>query len=213
MSVIITNVMAISLDGRIGKHALESDGARRSYGFTNMDDRDWVREQLIQADAVITGANSLRASGATWKLLNDRGRTPSWIVMTTQGIDAGLQFWQQHDVERILVSPQPVQADLCQKNQVSNWQTGDANPARYIFDRLEDMGHHRVLLFGGGAINKLFYQENLVDYAKLTLSPIIVGGIEAPFFVNPGLTHDVKMCLVSSVIKGNLVFLNYKIQK
>ena len=213
MSVIITNVMAISLDGRIGKHALESDGARRSYGFTNMDDREWVREQLVQADAVITGANSLRASGATWKLLNDRGRTPSWIVLTTQGIDAGLAFWQQHDVERTLVSPQPVQADLCQEHQVSNWQTGDTNPARYIFDRLESMGHHRVLLFGGGAINKLFYQENLVDYAKLNLSPIIVGGIEAPFFVNPGLTHDVKMSLLSSVVKGNLVFLNYKIQK
>ena len=213
MSVTITNVMAISLDGRIGKHSLESDGARRAYGFTNMDDREWVREQLINADAVITGANSLRASGSTWKLLNDRGRTPSWIVMTTQGIDASLPFWTQHDVDRILVSPKPVQPDLCQEHQVTNWQTGSENPARAIIERLNTLGLHRVLLFGGGAINKIFYEENLVDYAKLTLSPMIVGANHAPNFVDPGLTHDVKMTLVSSVVQGNLVFLTYKIQK
>lgn len=213
MSVIITNVMAVSLDGCIGKYALESDGERRSYGFTNMDDREWVREQLVTADAVITGANSLRASGATWKLLNDRGRTPSWIVLTTKGIDAALPFWLQHDVDRILVSPKPVQENLCLQHQVVNWQTGETNPAQYIVERLESSGLHRVLLFGGGAINKIFYEKNLVDYAKLTISPIIVGGIDAPHFVNPGLTHDVKMSLISSVIKGNLVFLNYKIQK
>lgn len=213
MSVTITNVMAISLDGRIGKHSLESDGARRTYGFTNMDDREWVREQLINADAVITGANSLRASGSTWKLLNDRGRTPSWIVLTTKGIDASLPFWTQHDVDRVLVSPKAVQTELCQEHLVANWQTGSETPAQAIVQRLNTLGLHRVLLFGGGAINKIFYEENLVDYAKLTLSPMIIGANDAPNFVDPGLTHDVKMTLVSSVVKGNLVFLTYKIQK
>lgn len=213
MPVTITNVMAMSLDGRIGKHSLESDGARRSYGFTNMDDREWVREQLVKADAVITGANSLRASGSTWKLLNDQGRTPTWIVMTTQGIDPSLPFWQQHDVDRVLVSPHAVQPDLCLKHRVENWQTGDQNPAHYIIQRLESLGHHRVLLFGGGAVNKIFYEQNLVDYAKLTICPMIVGVPNAPNFVDPGLSHDVKLGLVSSVAKGNLIFLTYKIQK
>ena len=68
----IINVMAASLDGKIAAHSKESDGARRSYGFTNKDDQEFVRQQLLTADAVITGANSLRASGSAWEVKNSR---------------------------------------------------------------------------------------------------------------------------------------------
>lgn len=212
MSLTITNVMAVSLDGLIGKHALESDVERRAYDFTNMDDRDFVREQLERADAVITGANSLRASGSTWRVNNDRGVNPIWVVLTTEGLDASLDFWTQHDVRRVLVSPSPVNESLCSKHGVENWVFPEQT-ARRVVDRLYSESLTRVLLFGGGAINKLFYEEGLVDFAKITLCPVIISGVKSPHFVNPGLSHPVHMTCISSVLKGDLVFLTYKVKK
>ena len=213
MSVIITNVMAVSLDGRIGKSSLESDNQRREYNFTNLDDQDFVRDQLEQADAVITGANSLRASGGAWQVKNDKGRNPSWIVLTNSGLDQSLRFWQQQDVHRAIVSPDAVQQELCTKAHVENWIYGKESPVSMIIGRLESLGYHRVLLFGGGSVNQMFYERGLVDFAKITLCPIIIGAVSAPFFVNPGLTTEIKFELISSTVKRNLVFLSYKVQK
>lgn len=213
MSVQITNVMAVSLDGRIGKHALESDSQRRVYNFTNEDDRNWVRQQLTNADAVVTGANSLRASGSAWDVQNDKGVNPAWIVLSKAGLDESLPFWTQKNIMRALVSPFEVQSNHCLEKGVEHWLFGEENPARYIVRRLEEKNLTRVLLFGGGAVNNLFYEEGLVDFAKITLCPLIIGALSSPNFVNPGLTRDVNMTLVSSVVKGSLIFLTYKIQK
>ncbi len=212
MNVTITNVMAISLDGMIGKHALESDSERRAYDFTNMDDREFVREQLEQADAVITGANSLRASGSTWAVTNDRGINPAWIVFTTRGLDEHLGFWRQKNVRRIVVSPFPVQESLCTAMGVENWIFDEKSLPEFM-KRLDAEGLSRVLLFGGGSINKMFYQNDLVDYAKITLCPLIIAGINSPRFVDLGLTKPSHLRAVSSVLKGDLVFLTYKVKK
>jgi riboflavin biosynthesis pyrimidine reductase len=212
MTVTITNVMAISLDGMIGKHALESDSERRAYDFTNMDDREFVREQLQQADAVITGANPLRASGSTWVVSNDRGINPAWIVFTTRGLDERLGFWSQKNVRRIVVSPFPVQESLCAAMGVENWIFDEKSLPEFM-KRLDAEGLSRVLLFGGGSINKMFYQNDLVDYAKITLCPLIIAGINSPRFVDLGLTKPSHLRAVSSVLKGDLVFLTYKVKK
>ena len=212
MSVTVTNVMAISLDGMIGKHALESDVERRAYDFTNMDDRDFVREQLEQADAVITGANSLRASGSTWQVRNDRGINPAWIVFTTKGLDEGLAFWSQTDVKRVLVSPFPIQESLCSASGVINWVIPEERTAD-IIQKLEAENLRRVLLFGGGAINKLFYEHGLVDFAKITLCPLLIGGVNSPRFVDLGLTRPTHFTAISSLLRGDLVFLSYKVKR
>jgi len=212
MSVTITNVMAISLDGMIGKHALESDVERRAYDFTNIDDREFVRDQLQKADAVVTGANSLRASGATWKVRNDRGVNPAWIVFTTRGLDANLEFWRQVDVRRVLVSPFPVNEGVCAASGVENWIFAE-NELDSFIAKLEAEGMQRVLLFGGGSINKLFYENGLVDFAKITLCPLLISGVNSPRFVNLGLSQPVHFEVISSVLKGDLVFLSYKVKK
>ena len=212
MTVTITNVMAISLDGMIGKHALESDVERRAYDFTNLDDREFVREQLQNADAVITGANSLRASGGTWQVLNDRGVNPAWIVFTTRGVEEGLEFWEQQTVRRVLVSPVAVNESLCAKHGVENWIYPEQTAARVV-ERLGRESLERVLLFGGGSINKIFYEQNFVDFAKITVCPLIISGVKSPRFVDLGLTRPVHLTCISSVLKGDLVFLSYKVKK
>ena len=212
MSVTVTNIMAVSLDGLIGSNSLESDVERRNYNFTNNDDREFVREQLEQADAVITGANSLRASGCAWTVSNDRNVNPAWIVFTTSGIASELEFWRQKHIRRVLVSPFPVQEQLCAASGVENWIVNKKSP-NDVLTRLEGEGLGRILLFGGGAINKLFYENGLVDFAKITLCPLVIGGVNSPRFVDLGLKTPIHFTAVSSVLKKDLVFLTYRVKK
>lgn len=202
--------MASSLDGKIAAHALESDKARRQYGFTNLDDQEHVRQQLETADAVITGANSLRASGAAWQVLNHKKKFADWIVFTKAGLDPGLRFWNQPNVSRIVVSPQRLSSNT-EHHGVENWVYGEDAPGKYVVDRLRLLNYDRVLLFGGGAINKIFYQERLVNELIVTICPIILGSLDAAHLVDPGLDHPVHLSLLSSQAKGNLVFLNYAV--
>ncbi|MBI3981127.1 dihydrofolate reductase [Candidatus Microgenomates bacterium] len=44
-----------------------------------------------------------------------------------------------------------------------------------LVNRLEKKGHQRLLLLGGGEINALFFQANLVDELILTIEPKIFG--------------------------------------
>ena len=207
----IVNVMAASLDGKIAAHSLESDGARRDYGFTNDDDKNFVRQQLETADAVITGANSLRASGSTWQVPNHEKRFARWVVLTTKGISEDAEFWKQSQVERWLVSPFPV--PIYATTNIKTIVYGSLNPAIVVRDELAAAGCHQVLLFGGGQINRIFYEANLVDELRLTICPIIIAGKGASDFVAPGLTNPKQLTLLSSQPSKDLVFLRYKVQK
>ncbi len=207
----IINVMAASLDGKIALHDDESDAARRAYGFTNKDDQDFVRSMLESADAVVTGAKSLRASGAAWQVRNHKGQLPAWVVLTTRGISSSLRFWDQVDTERWLVSPQPL--DMSNSQGVKNLCYGAADPVIFTADALRAAGFSTVLLFGGGEINRMFYQAGLVDELRLTICPIILARNGASNLVEPQLDTPVKFQLESSHVAGSLVFLKYTVLK
>ena len=207
----IINVMAASLDGKIAAHSLESDGARRNYGFTNDEDKEVVRQQLETADAVVTGANSLRASGGSWQIRNSKNRFATWVVLTTKGLSSDMRFWQQSEVERWLVSPNEIA--IHSPMNVRSIVYGTKNPALVVYESLQQAGYERVLLFGGGEINRLFYEANLVDELRLTICPIIIGGIGASDFIAPGITVPKHLTLVSSQPSKDLVFLTYNVQK
>jgi len=204
--------MAASLDGRIASQPGESDQTRRSLGFTNADDREHLRGLLVEADAVIVGASSLVASGGAWELTNDRGVLPLWAVLTNSGLPADTRFLQQERVPRWLVSKAPLPG-FKSSPTLKNLVYDDAPPASVLAAALATTGAERVLLFGGGEVNRVFYQEGLVDELILTLCPLLVGSEAAIPLVKPPLLNAVRFTLLASQVKGNLVFLTYKVQK
>jgi len=208
----IINVNAISLDGKIGRHPLESDALRRTYGFTNKADQEFVRSQLQNADAVITGANSLRASGGAWEVVNTKGRCATWVVMTQKGLESDLRLWSQHRVDKWIVSPQEISIPS-ESVGVKIMTYGNESPARVVVEALKQAGYERVLLFGGGYINRIFYDEGLVDEAWITLCPLVLGAPSAANFINAPLHRPVVFSLKSSQVVGDLVFLNYNVLK
>ncbi len=209
----IINVMAASLDGKIAGHHLESDRERRDYGFTNKSDQDFVRHQLTTADAVVTGANSLRASQAAWQVLNRKGRFATWVVLTRAGLDSDLRFWTQVEVDKWIVTPDPnLVIPTGSKNRLIVTPQLD-NPAISIAKHLKDAGFERVLLFGGGHVNRMFYEAGLVDELCLTLCPLMLGTPGASTLLAPPLSRPVFFRLESSHKNGDLLFLNYTVNK
>lgn len=209
----IINVMAASLDGKIAGHHLESDQERRDYGFTNKADQDFVRHQLTMADAVVTGANSLRASQGAWQVVNHKGRLATWVVLTRSGLDQDLRFWTQTEVDKWIVTPDPnLVIPAGARNRLIVTPPA-VNPAILVAKDLKDAGFERVLLFGGGHVNRMFYDAGLVDELCLTLCPLMLGTPDASSLLAPPLSHPVFFRLETSNRSGDLLFLNYTVHK
>lgn len=205
----IINVMAVSLDGKISAGPVESDQDRRTYGFTNKVDQEHVRSLILEADAIITGANSMRASSGAWEQANRHGKYPLWIVATTKGLSPNLRFWKQGRIPRWVVSEKPLSGEGVDPKVIHKASMGKPL-ALFIYEELSVLNVDTVLLFGGGAINALFYEAGLVDELKITICPIVVGSSSASNFVDPRLLHPRSFRLMSSQVVESHVFLNYQ---
>jgi 5-amino-6-(5-phosphoribosylamino)uracil reductase len=209
----VVNVMAISLDGKISEFPEQTDHERLEYGFSNEEDREFVKSAIIAADAVIVGGGTLRASGKFWSLKNHSGRYPTWVTFsnTAQSIDAILS--RQPEIPKVLISQNDLKAEKFLPD-VEKISYRDANPGQFLLDHLSRKDYIKnIVLFGGGAINRIFYQEGLVDELKITICPFIFATKGAANFIDPSLPSKVRLCLKSSQFSNNHVFLTYTVQK
>jgi len=209
----IINVMAASLDAHIASEPYENDASRRSYGFTNEEDKEFVRSQIQNCDAVVTGASSMCASGGAWNEVGRAGKPPHWYVLSKDGLPKELAFWQQTQIPRTIVSPKPVNVDLLAANQVTPLVYQGESPVPAVLQDLAARSYQRVLLFGGGFINQLFYEAAAVDELLLTLCPLFIGRQKAPSLIEPELPAFVHFELLSSKQMGSHLFLRYKVKK
>jgi riboflavin biosynthesis pyrimidine reductase len=97
---------------------------------------------------------------------------------------------------------------------VENLVYGDQNPATYVYKQLEKCGYQRVLLFGGGVINRMFYDLGLVNELRLTVAPIFIGKASAPYLLAPDLKSSVRMRLLSCDVSSDsgFLFLRYGVK-
>lgn len=205
----IVNVMATSLNGRIGAHSLESDDEREQLGLSHPVDRQVLFSEIRKSDAIIVGASSLRASGVCIAEPGIGGSFPTWYILAQNSLSADLPFWTQTDIPRVLVSPKPL--SIPPKSGVRAEISADENPARFVLDLLRKGGHKRALLFGGGIVNRFFYEEGLVDELKLTVSPLFIAGKGTPELISPELSRHVRFRLSSSQVSESFVFLSYQV--
>jgi riboflavin biosynthesis pyrimidine reductase len=211
-TLIITNVMAVSLDGRIASYPNEPDADRRQLGFTNDDDHQHLLRLLATTDAVIVGSSSIKASGGAFEGLNDKGQPPIWAVLTNQGLPAGQKFYQQESLTRWLISSSPLTLPP-HRGSVRNIVYGRASPAMTVVKALQAAGVERALLFGGASVNKEFYSEGLVDRLIVTVCPLIIAKSSAVPLVEPELPDPIQLRLTAFQPMGNLVVLSYDLIK
>jgi riboflavin biosynthesis pyrimidine reductase len=205
----IINVMASSLDGRIGVHDREGDTERQAVGLSGEADQRFLRLQIEGADAIIVGATSIRANGECLDHPGRKGRPPVWFVYARQSFPASYVFWQQHHIPRVIVSERPL--ELPPGTGVINLVYGAEDPASFMVRYLEAQGFQEALLFGGGIVNRWFYDQGLVHELRLTLAPVLLGRSHAPYLVAPELQNAVKFSLLASQVEESFVFLKYQV--
>jgi 5-amino-6-(5-phosphoribosylamino)uracil reductase len=205
----IINVMASSLDGRIGLHDREGDAERQDVGLSGNADQRHLRLQMESSDAIIVGATSIRANGECLDHPGRLGSAPAWYVFAQKPLPPGIVFWKQTHIPRYVISssPQPIP----EGSGVVNLVFGSEDPARFLHSFLLQKNHEQCLLFGGGIVNNWFYREGLVDELRLTLAPLFIGQSAAPFLMAPELPRKVKFSLLASHSEESFVFLRYKV--
>jgi 5-amino-6-(5-phosphoribosylamino)uracil reductase len=208
----IINIMGASIDGRIASHPNESDAERKHYGFTNEADHAHLRHLLAACDAVIVGGHSVNVSGGVMEVQRENGVYPTWVLCSNSGFASDQPIWSQPNTPKWLVSREVLAADRC-LGGVRNVVYGDEGVAKAAVEACRAAGFERVLLFGGGIINREFYAAGAVDQLLLTVCPVVVGRSSGVPVVAPELDVPVHFELTQTETEGDLVFLHYLVKQ
>lgn len=196
------------MDGRIASHPNESDSDRKRYGFTNDADHAHLRRLLAECDAVIVGGHSVNVSGGVMEVQRSDGGFPTWVLCSNAGFALDQPIWSKPNTSKWLVSKAPLDASRCPKG-VHNLVYGERGLVSVTIEACKKAGFERVLLFGGGKINRAFYEARAVDELILTVCPVVVGRESGVPVVASELTDPVKFRLKGMKSEGDLVFLHY----
>ncbi len=207
----IINVMASSLDGRIGLHDREGDDERQDLGLTCEADRAFLRAQIEEADAIIVGASSIRANGSCLDHPGPAGQNPHWFIFAQEALPFSYFFWEQTHIRRFVLSA--MHLPIKEGSGVTNLVFGEANQVSFLLDFMQNAAYKSALLFGGGIVNRWFYDKGLVDELRLSLAPIVLGQSRAPHLIAPDLSRSVKFKLLASHTAESFVFLRYQVTK
>ena len=204
--------MGASIDGRIASHPTESDADRKRYGFTNEADHAHLHRLLTECDAVIAGGHSVNVSGGVMEGESDKGPNPTWILCSNKGFSWDAPIWSRPHTPKWMVSKNVLSADRIGP-AVRAIHYGDESFVATVLSACEAAGFKRVLLFGGGVINRQFYQAGAVDELILTLCPVVVGRATGVPVVAPELDLPVRLNIASLEKQGDLVFLHYLVER
>lgn len=208
----IINVMGASIDGRIASHPNESDAERKRYGFTNEADHAHLCRLLATCDAVIVGGHSVNVSGGVMEVQREDGVYPTWVLCSNSGFASDQPIWSQPNTPKWLVSREALAEDRCPRG-VRNVVYGGEGVAKTAVEACRAASFKRVLLFGGGIINREFYAAGAVDELILTVCPVVVGRSSGVPVVAPELDVPVHLELTQTETEGDLVFLHYLVKR
>ncbi len=201
--------LATSLDGKI------ATTGREFLILGSPDDIRLLRKLRSEADAVVYGAEVLRAFRRACLPLNPKHRlTNAVLSRTLAGIDPEWPFFRDPRIDRILYVTGAVPAarrrrfaETCTLVKVSA-----RDPARDILRDLRRRKFTHVGVEGGGAVMWEFVALNAIDRYYLTLTPRLLGGRYAPTLVDgPGFSPDRVLNVRLETVKkrGSELFLTY----
>jgi riboflavin-specific deaminase-like protein len=181
--------MAISLDGKI---ATKARGPMKL--GTELDSRR-MSEIRAQHDAVINGSSTFHAYPFPLHIKGEdllkerraRGQTAqpiSAVVSSKLYLPRKTPWELEKNSERWIFCGRGSSLARIRSFEKSgirvNVLRGLRPSPKEILKIFEDAGIKRVLLEGGGEFNASFLEEGLVDKIHLTLTPLVIGGKDAP---------------------------------
>jgi riboflavin biosynthesis pyrimidine reductase len=179
---VVTN-MVMSLDGSV-----VVEGTERGLG--SAIDQALMRELRANADVVMNGAGTLRASGTSSRVGEEhqaarlaRGQTaqPLAAVLSTSG-DLPLEraFFTERDFEAMVyladTAPPPRRAAIEATGRAVAVLPSEGFVASVLRHMRHELGARVLLIEGGPHLNGALLELGAVDEYFLTLGPVVVGG-------------------------------------
>ena len=217
----IINVMACSVDGKIASHEAESTQERNLLGYTCAKDFERLRRAVAQCDVVFLGARSMACEkGAFYvsDLRKNQQEEPEWILFTRSGnVSFQNDFWYQKKIRKSIFfnTSNSDSDDETPFLEVQHKQEVFGNITYYIgnlkglLNHLKIKKSNKIALLGGGKLNALFWEKNLVSELLLTISPIMCGFTEAPALVYAPKLLTKKLQCKKVEQSDDFVFIDY----
>lgn len=211
--------VAASLDGYI------DDATTERLLLSNDEDFDRVDDVRAGVDAILVGANTIRADDPRLMVRSDERRekrqadgrtaTPIKVTITTSGdLDPNAKFFSTGEVDKVVYTTGTAATALADRlaGSATVVGLGDTVTPEAVLDDLAARGVQRLMVEGGGTIHTMFLTAGLADELHLVFAPFFVGDTAAPRFVNPGNfpqepTHRMKLTETRQI--GDCVLLRY----
>ncbi|MEA2551999.1 MAG: hypothetical protein QOJ65_175 [Fimbriimonadaceae bacterium] len=172
-------------------------------------DHTLMRRIEDRADAVLIGANTLRAASKKW----DPGSAFRIVVSGSGEVDYDLPFFQAGGKGFVATSENTT---FQTKSGVERLEAGkDKLDFVMLLQTLREMGVKRMLCFGGSELNAQLLERDLVDELFLTIAPKVKLGREVPTYAGGHPLPREKMLtfhLLDSHVFADEVFLRYRRQ-
>jgi 5-amino-6-(5-phosphoribosylamino)uracil reductase len=180
-----TVILAMSADGKI------ADRNRSPARFGSAADKSHLETQIAQADAVLFGANTLRAYGTTLPITNptllaqrqQQGKPaqPIHIVYSPSGnLDPTMRFFQQPVPRWLVTQTEKEWGDRFQHQVYFQPQIQMTDNWMILWRELASVNVQRLAVTGGGQLVATLLELGAIDELWLTICPLILGGETAP---------------------------------
>jgi len=204
---------AITLDGKLATRTGDSK-------LSSKKDKIRVHRLRSKADAILIGKNTAKIDDPLLSVRNIKKKNPVRIILDSNAtirtssrilktcskiptIIAVSKRAQKKNLQRL--AKFPVQVIVCGKYTVN---------VKKLLGILKKKGIKNILVEGGGTTNWAFVKENLVDEAIITITPYLVGGINATTLVDGNgfstITKSIKLKLKNITKIKNEVVLYYE---
>ncbi|WP_416673947.1 RibD family protein [Egbenema bharatensis] len=220
----ITVILAMSADGKI------TDVNRSPARFGSAADKAHLETQIARSDAVLFGAQTLRAYGTSLSItnrallqqrsLNQQPPQPTHIVCSRSGqLSPDLPFFQQPIPRWLITAPAREQfwRDRLEFSRILTPFTESG--AIEWCSALTQLSHLRIqtlLVMGGGQLIASLLANHFIDELWLTVCPLLLGGSDAPTPVEgAGFPASLapRLHLLSVETIEQEVFLHYAVQR
>ncbi|SNT51752.1 5-amino-6-(5-phosphoribosylamino)uracil reductase [Actinomadura meyerae] len=206
--------MVASLDG-----AAQRD--ERSGGLGNAADRHLFLLLRGLADAVIIGAQTVRAEGygpvrrsEGWDAVRDRNSPapPIAIVSRSLDLDFGAPIFTEAEVPTMVLAPacaDPARVEAAREHADVIIAGQDSLDFSVAVRELAERGHRRLLCEGGPSVLGQVVAAGLLDELCLTLSPMLLGGNPTRILDGPPVPVPPELKLAHALQDEDFLFLRY----
>ncbi|MHA1697145.1 MAG: 2,5-diamino-6-(ribosylamino)-4(3H)-pyrimidinone 5'-phosphate reductase [Candidatus Helarchaeota archaeon] len=213
---------AMSIDGKIASIS----------GNTELSSsEDWIRVHKLRSevDGIVVGINTIIKDDPKLRIKYfDRkfGRLHRIIVDSNLKIplDSKVLTFETNLYPSIIAT-----TENAPQSKIKKIKSIDPNNIRIIkcgnnkrvdltimTNKLKNLGINKILLEGGGTLNFSMLKNKLVDELIIAISPVILGGKDAPTLVDGtgfgSLNEFIKFFLIKKQLIGNNLVLWYKIK-